>query len=88
MVSEGIREARFSALVYCKCREDFHNLQTINMSHFEGDVEGRREVVPGMSCLMPSLCLINTWKDQVWSVLFSRNVTHLPVTENYDQKDK
>lgn len=82
MVSEGIREARFSALVYCKCREGFHNpprrrLQTINMPHFEGDVAARGEVVPRMSCLMPSVCLINTWKDQVWSVLFSKNVIYI-----------
>lgn len=32
------------------------------------------------------MSLINTWKDQVWSVRFSQDVTHLPVPEKYDQR--
>lgn len=44
LVSEGIREAQFSALIYCKCREGFHtllrrHLQTINMWQVERDVQ-------------------------------------------------
>lgn len=48
LVSEGITEAQFPALVYCQCREGFHtlprrHLQTINMSHVESDVEHEGE---------------------------------------------
>lgn len=50
LVSEGIKEACFSVLVYCKCQEGFHTpqrrrLQTINMSRLESDVEHECEEV-------------------------------------------
>lgn len=52
LVSEGIREAQLSALVYCKCPEGFHtlsrrHLQTINMSHRESDTEHQWEELSG-----------------------------------------
>lgn len=44
LVSKGITEAQFSALIYCKCWEGFHtllrrHLQTINMWQVERDVQ-------------------------------------------------
>lgn len=52
LVSEGIREAQLSALVYYKCPEGFHTLPrrhllTINMPHCESDMEHECEEQSG-----------------------------------------
>lgn len=77
LVSEGIREAQFTAFIYCKCREDFYtllrkHLQTINTSQvktdFKHECDGESCSQDGHGTWRSSLLII--WKDHTFLLLY------------------